>query len=173
MIHMFALGAYVFVNSYIVPNITSQNAAAGSAMLNLTRQQVANYVILYDDLTEDERQVLDKMVEVDAVREHYNPELSDDIWSITNKRVTTEETADYLKLWFKLFSDIRMRIFRRRSICGMDIFILITCAKRNFMSFMSCTTFRTVSIWIYVIPLAMLMRGSWPNHGRGYCTKYR
>ena len=86
-----------------MPNITSQNAAAGSAMLNLTRQQVANYVILYDDLTEDERQVLDKMVEVDAVREHYNPELSDDIWSITNKSVTTEETADYLKLWFKLF----------------------------------------------------------------------
>lgn len=103
MIHMFALGAYVFVNSYIVPNITAQNAAAGSAMLNLTRQQVANYVILYDDLTEDERQILDKIVEVDAVREHYNPELSDDIWSITNKSVTTEETADYLKLWFKLF----------------------------------------------------------------------
>lgn len=103
LIHILATGAYFIANSYIVPNITSGNAASGSAMLNLTRQQLANYVIRYNDLTEDERYVLNKMVEVDAIMDKYNPELADGVYMITNKNISHEETKEYLKLWIKLF----------------------------------------------------------------------
>lgn len=102
-IHMFAIATYFWINLFVVPSLILTNAASGSALLNLTRQQMANYVILYDDLTEEEIQILDRMIKVDEIVDNYNPELADDIWRITNKSISNEDTREYLKLWIKLF----------------------------------------------------------------------
>ena len=69
--------------------------------LSIPLQQIARYVTYYEDeLTEEEKSIIDCVVKYDGISERYNPELSD---PIKNKyRNTTEEEWDaFWNLWFE------------------------------------------------------------------------
>lgn len=104
-IHVIPVICYIVWNLCVLPNVATSNAVSGSgALINITRQQIANYVILYgEDLSESEVEKIDKMIDIEKIPEKYNPELSDGIYSITNHNISREDENAYWEVWFKLF----------------------------------------------------------------------
>jgi len=104
IMHLIPIAVYWLWSSFAVPMIADTNASSSSVILGITRQQIANYVVSYgDDLSEEEKANINAMIDIERVEECYNPELTDGIWSITNRGITSEQTSRYLVTWFKLF----------------------------------------------------------------------
>ncbi|MCD8366513.1 MAG: DUF6020 family protein [Clostridiales bacterium] len=71
--------------------------------LSLLIQQVARYSIAYgDDLTEEEKAVIDAVVPYDKL-ENYTPELFDNVKRYCRGSATDEEWSDFIALWAQLF----------------------------------------------------------------------
>lgn len=71
-------------------------------MLSIPFQQTARYVKYQsDDLTDEEIEIIDKVLGYDALAERYDPEISDPVKNKYNKYTTSEELKDYFKVWFK------------------------------------------------------------------------
>ncbi|MCD7880455.1 MAG: DUF6020 family protein [Clostridiales bacterium] len=71
--------------------------------LSLLLQQVAHYSIEYEDeLTEDEKAVIDAIVPYEWLAD-YNPEMSDNVKKSSPANATDKEWGAVLKLWAKLF----------------------------------------------------------------------
>ena len=70
--------------------------------LSLPFQQTARYVKYHeDDITDEERAVIDAVLKYDTLAERYNPRISDPVKSgYTEKR---NMLPDYFKVWFKQF----------------------------------------------------------------------
>lgn len=72
-------------------------------MFSIPFQQTARYVKYYeDDLTEEERKIIDKVLDIETLTERYNPIKSDPVKNGFNALSTDEDFSNYLKLWFKL-----------------------------------------------------------------------
>ena len=72
-------------------------------MLSIPLQQTATYVMNYrDELTNEEIEVLNKIVDIDIISEVYDP-LTVDFVKANCKAFTDEELKDYLLTWFKMF----------------------------------------------------------------------
>ena len=100
--HMFTASIYILWNIFILPHVATINVInTSSTLLNITKQQIGNYIVIYNDFTNEEKQKLSRMVTIDKVAERYNPELVDPLFSVIH--IKKEDTADYLKLWAKLF----------------------------------------------------------------------
>lgn len=100
--HMFTASIYILWNIFILPHVATVNVInTSSTLLNITKQQIGNYIVIYNDFTNEEKQKLSRMVTIDKVAERYNPELVDPLFSVIH--IKKEDTADYLKLWAKLF----------------------------------------------------------------------
>ena len=73
-------------------------------MLSIPFQQTAR-VVKYrgDELPEEEKEAIDKILIYDTLAERYEPDLSDAVKNKYNKYATSEELMDYFKVWFNQF----------------------------------------------------------------------
>ena len=66
-------------------------------------QQTARYVLNHpDEVTEEEREAIDKVIPYDKLAEKYNGELSDPVKFMYRQDCTQEELKDYLKVWWQM-----------------------------------------------------------------------
>ena len=73
-------------------------------MLSLPFQQTARYVLTYgDEVTDEERQAIDKILDYDSLAEGYNPLLADNVKNTFRTDSTRAELVDYFKVWLHQF----------------------------------------------------------------------
>ncbi|MCU6762670.1 Uncharacterised protein [uncultured Roseburia sp.] len=83
----------------LTPNLIETKGAPYEAH-SVFFQQTARAVKYHgDDLTEDERRSIDKVLNYDTLVERYNPCLSDPVKSKANLKATDEEFAEYMDTW--------------------------------------------------------------------------
>lgn len=69
--------------------------------LSIPFQQTARYVKEHgDEITEEERNVIDKVLNYDTLSSRYNPVHADAVKNEYNKDATTEDLVEYFKVWF-------------------------------------------------------------------------
>ena len=72
-------------------------------MLSVPFQQTARFVSEYGgEVTEEERAIIDRMLDYDSLQRIYTPELSDPIKNTYHRDATAQDVAQYLKVWAKL-----------------------------------------------------------------------
>lgn len=75
-------------------------------ILSIPFQQTARYVKYHDDLTDEEYETYDKILDMSDLASRYKPEISDPVKNKFNKYTTDDELKKYFKVWFKdLFKD--------------------------------------------------------------------
>lgn len=73
--------------------------------LSIPFQQTARYVKEHkNEVTEKEKETIDKILGYDTLAERYNPELADPVKNEYNKYATNEDLKKYFKVWFKQFT---------------------------------------------------------------------
>lgn len=81
------------------------NVAPGGRQeaLGILFQQTARCVKEYpDDVTEEEREAIDKVIAYDLLAEKYNPTLTDPVKFTFRQDCSTEDILEYLKVWFAM-----------------------------------------------------------------------
>ena len=69
-------------------------------VLSIPFQQTARYVKYYgSDVTEEEKQVIDKVLEYKTLAKRYKPEIADPVKNKFNKYATKEDLNNYFKVW--------------------------------------------------------------------------
>lgn len=72
-------------------------------VLSIPFQQTARYVKYYsDEVTEEEKKAIDKILNYDTLGERYKPELSDKVKNEYNRYATNDELKDYFVVWSKM-----------------------------------------------------------------------
>ena len=85
-------------------NVLEQEKESIREALSLPFQQTARYVNQYaDELTEEEIQVIDKVLPYEGLAESYNPMISDTVKARFRSIATYEEILEYFEVWFKCF----------------------------------------------------------------------
>ncbi len=109
---LFVRGSIVLILSVLIPigismvltNTYQIQNGSIKEMLSLPFQQTARYVMCHqDDIPEEERQVIDQILDYDSLAEKYMPDISDPIKSTFNKEYTNKQLVDYFKIWAKQF----------------------------------------------------------------------
>ncbi|MDD4036642.1 MAG: DUF6020 family protein [Bacilli bacterium] len=73
-------------------------------MFSLPFQQTARYVKYYgDDLTSEERKIINKVLIIDTLVDRYDPVKADPVKNGFNALSSDEDFSNYLKVWFRLF----------------------------------------------------------------------
>ena len=73
-------------------------------VLSVPFQQTARYVKEHgDEVTEDEKEIIDNVLKYDTLADRYTPTISDPVKRDYNKDATTEELVEYFKVWFAQF----------------------------------------------------------------------
>ena len=94
---------YQLIISVILPLFKIPNSGIRE-MLSVPFQQTARYVKEHgDEVTEEEKQIIDKILDYDTLAERYDPLLSDPVKRDYNKNATTEDLINYFKVWFAQF----------------------------------------------------------------------
>lgn len=71
-------------------------------VLSIPFQQTARYVKYHEDeLTDSDKEIIDKVLGYDDLAERYNPELSDPVKNDFNKYTSKDDLKEYFKVWFK------------------------------------------------------------------------
>ena len=68
--------------------------------LSIPFQQTARYV-KYNELTKEEYEIYDKVLDMSDLADRYKPEISDPVKNKYNKYTKNEELKEYFKYWFK------------------------------------------------------------------------
>ena len=70
-------------------------------VLSIPFQQTARYVKEYpDDVTNEEKEVIDKVLGYENLAKRYDPQKSDPVKNKFNKYATKEDLSNYFKVWF-------------------------------------------------------------------------
>ena len=94
---------YQLIISVILPLFKIPNSGIRE-MLSVPFQQTARYVKEHgEEVTEEEKQIIDKILDYDTLAERYDPLLSDPVKRDYNKDATTEDLINYFKVWFAQF----------------------------------------------------------------------
>ena len=94
---------YQLIISVILPLFKIPNSGIRE-MLSVPFQQTARYVKEHgEEVTEEEKQIIDKILDYDTLAERYDPLLSDPVKRDYNKNATTEDLINYFKVWFAQF----------------------------------------------------------------------
>lgn len=89
--------------NFLMPALEISSVSPREA-LSVPFQQTAYYVNKYtDEVTEEEKKVISKILDYDNMLENYNPEKSDAIKDTYNKYATKDDLVDYFVVWFKMF----------------------------------------------------------------------
>lgn len=71
-------------------------------MISVPFQQTANYAKYYD-VTDAEKEIIEKILDFETVEEYENPEVSNRVKNTYNKHATNEDLLEYFKVWIKMF----------------------------------------------------------------------
>ena len=86
-----------------VARFVEHEPASPKEALSLPFQQTARFVSEYGgEVTEEERAIIDRMLDYDSLQRIYTPELSDPIKNTYHRDATAQDVAQYLKVWAKL-----------------------------------------------------------------------
>lgn len=89
--------------SILLPVLKIPSASVREA-LSIPFQQTARYVKKYgSEVTEEEKEIIDKVLDYDTLSERYNPLTADPVKNEYNKNATKEDLSNYLKIWFHQF----------------------------------------------------------------------
>lgn len=70
-------------------------------MLSIPFQQTARYTRDYsDEISEEEKQIIDKLLDYDTLATRYKPEISDPVKNKFNPYYTNEDLKNYFSVWF-------------------------------------------------------------------------
>ena len=71
-------------------------------VLSIPIQQTSALIVNKEDIIEEEDKIIiNKIIDYSIVKEEYNPELSDPIKNTFRKEATNEDLMNYFKVWFK------------------------------------------------------------------------
>lgn len=94
---------YQLIISVILPLFKIPNSGIRE-MLSVPFQQTARYVKEHgDEVTKEEKEIIDKVLDYDTLVERYDPLLSDPVKREYNKDATTEDLVNYFKIWLAQF----------------------------------------------------------------------
>lgn len=99
-------GVLIFAGIWFKGILPAAGVADGSIAesLSIPFMQTARSVCYYgDDMAEDEKAAIDKILVFDTLAERYNPETSDYVKNLYNENVTDEEVKAYLKVYWRQF----------------------------------------------------------------------
>lgn len=71
-------------------------------VISVAFQQTANYAQHYE-LTDEETEVIEKVLDVEKIKQDYMPEVSNLVKNTFNKHATNKELVDYFVTWVKMF----------------------------------------------------------------------
>lgn len=78
--------------------------ARGEQNKSIILQQTARYVIFYEDeVTEKEKQTINKILDYEKLKTAYKPEISDPVKVLYNQEATQEQLNEYYTVWLKQF----------------------------------------------------------------------
>ena len=92
---------FMLLNSYPTHylGLTSGN---NRGALSVPMQQMGRYVTLYgDELTDEEKEIIDKVFDFEKIPEFYDPELADNMKFKIGRRATKEDVKAFLSLWLE------------------------------------------------------------------------
>lgn len=97
------LGIY-YGGEYAIENIWDIGNDDTKEIYSIPFQQTARFVRDFgDDVTTEERQVIDKILDYNALPELYNPEICDPVKNSFKQESTDEDFSEYLGVWFSQF----------------------------------------------------------------------
>lgn len=113
-IALIILFLFAYENIYIKKmEITHQNSAA---YLSIPFQQIARYTCFYEnELSENDKEIIDNILVFDSLKERYNPTFVDDVSSEFNYKATNNDIKNFLNVWIKCFF--------KHPICYLEAFI--------------------------------------------------
>ena len=92
---------FIGYNKVLLPTLKISNTSIREA-LSIPFQQTARLAKYHPDaFSEEDKEVVDKVLTFDTLAERYDPNLSDHVKNGYNKYTTTEELMDYFKVWAK------------------------------------------------------------------------
>lgn len=98
---LLALLSGSFVTNVVCPAMGAKTITDTKEMLSVPFQQTARYVLEYgDEVTEEERQAIDAVLDYDSLAENYNPSLSDPVKSTYKKN--GRALPAYFRVWFQM-----------------------------------------------------------------------
>ena len=89
------------INLILMKTLNISKGSIKEAMA-IPLQQTARYIITYD-LNEEEKNDIEKLIEIDNFKNYYNPESIDIVKQNFKKDVSKEELFKYLIQWYKMF----------------------------------------------------------------------
>ncbi len=96
---LFAFLSINMVDKVIVPSLGISDGSIRE-MLSVPFQQTARYVKKHEDeLSDEEKHAIDKILVYDTLKKRYDPELADDVKNEYNKNATKEDLIEYFKVW--------------------------------------------------------------------------
>lgn len=101
IIFIFNIAMYMGYNKVLLPSLEIANTSIRE-MLSVPFQQTARYAKYYgDEISDEDKKIIDKVLGYDDLGERYEPDLSDKVKNKYNKYTTDEELKEYFQVWFK------------------------------------------------------------------------
>lgn len=101
LILVFNIGMYIGYNKVLLPHYEIANTSIRE-VLSVPFQQTARLAKYYDDeISNEDKKVIDKVLGYDDLGERYRTDLSDPVKNKFNKYTTNEELMKYFQVWFK------------------------------------------------------------------------
>lgn len=85
-------------------------------MLSVPFQQTARYVKEYgNELTDEEKEAIDKILKIDDLAKRYKPEIADPVKNEYNKYATKDDLKEYFKVW--------LNGLKKHPVCYIESFV--------------------------------------------------
>lgn len=93
---------FLLYSSVLLPSLNIAGTSK-KEMLSVPFQQTARYILYHEDeVTEEEKQAIDKVLVYDELKERYFPILSDPVKDSFRKECSSEDMKDYFVVWAKM-----------------------------------------------------------------------
>ncbi|SHJ40032.1 DUF6020 family protein [Hespellia stercorisuis] len=97
------LGIFLLYSKVLLP-LCDITPGSKREVLSIPFQQTARYLTQYaDEVTAKEHDAIDAVLDYDAIKEDYNPNLSDPVKNTFREDATSEDLANYFKTWAQMF----------------------------------------------------------------------
>lgn len=97
---IFLLTIYSF-DKILIPHLGISDGSIREA-LSVPFQQTARLATYHDEIIEqNDKEIIDKLLTYNTLKQRYNPELSDKVKNEYNKNATTKDLQSYFKVWWK------------------------------------------------------------------------
>ncbi len=94
---------WICYNSVFLP-LSDVQPGSKREMLSVPFQQTARYISSYpDEVTQEEKNAIAKVLDYEHIAANYNPEVSDQVKNTFNEHATNEELKNYFRVWLQMF----------------------------------------------------------------------